>query len=160
MRRLAVSIAALAVLWSCPSSADEPAKPAAEAGSLIGPVLLVSDIARSLKFYTDGLGMRMNMSMGRPERREYMIGFGGDPRQPGIILVHDDTSARNPAITLGHGYDRTVMRSANLDALAARLTAAGYAHSAIRDVAMGYRMMMASDPDGYRYELVQIAARP
>ena len=147
-----------------PAAAQDAAAPppaaAVPIGSIIGPVLNVSDITHSLKFYTDGLGMSLNMTMGPDARREYMLGFGADPRQPGLILIYNASTAPSPPIEQVNGYDRTVMRIADLDALAARLTAAGIEHGAIRDVAMGYRMMMVSDPDGYRYELVQIRARP
>jgi hypothetical protein len=48
-----------------------------------------------------------------------------------------------------------VLRLAHLTALEARLRAAGIKTTPISDVAMGYRMMLATDPDGYKYELVE-----
>jgi catechol 2,3-dioxygenase-like lactoylglutathione lyase family enzyme len=161
MRKLTIALAGL-LLLPMPAFAAEPTPPPVpEAGSLIGPVMFVTSIERSLKFYTDGLGMTLNMKMGPDARREYMIGFGADPRKPGMILLHDDTPGAPPQLAAqAHGYDRTVLRITDLDALAARLTAAGFAHGGIHDVAMGYRMMMVTDPDGYKLELVQIRPRP
>lgn len=161
MRMMTKLMAAMLLLPAAPSFAAEPPAPAVETASLIGPVMYVSDINRSLKFYTDGLGMTLNMTMGPDARREYMVGFAGDPRKPGLILLYNAAAGAAPqSVVQTHGYDRTVLRIPDLDALAARLSAAGFAHGEIHDVAMGYRMMMVSDPDGYRYELVQIRARP
>jgi catechol 2,3-dioxygenase-like lactoylglutathione lyase family enzyme len=139
--------------------AAQPA-PRAPSGSLIGPALFVGDISKSLRFYVDGLGMKVGMEMGPPERHETILNFGGDPRNPGIILLSNRTAGNRVAIDHGHGYDRTVIRLADLETVAAHLTAAGFAPSPIHEVAMGYRMMLATDPDGYRYELVGEPKRP
>lgn len=136
-------------------AAAAPALAEAPTASLIGPALNVSNVERALKFYVDGLGMKVGLEMGPANRHETILTFGGDPRQPGIILLSDRTAKSPPAIAQSNGYDRTVLRMADLSATAARLRAAGFTPSAIRDVAMGYRMMMVTDPDGYEYELVE-----
>jgi catechol 2,3-dioxygenase-like lactoylglutathione lyase family enzyme len=150
-------LAAIAgLMLAMPALAQTPAlTPTASAltGSLIGPALFVSDIARSLRFY-EALGLHVGMDMGPPQRHETMLVFG-DPRNPGIILLSDKTATAPVAIDHGHGYDRTVMRIADLAAAQARLQAGGFATTPIRDVAMGYRMMLATDPDGYKFELVE-----
>lgn len=156
--RAALAALALLAAGASPALAQEAA-PARAAGAIIGPVLNVTDIARTLRFYTDGLGMSLNMTLGAENRKEYMLGFGADPSKPGIILLHDGTVAEHPALVHGTAYERLVVRIADLDALAARLDASGIAHGAIRDVAMGYRMMMVTDPDGYHLELVQSGPR-
>lgn len=154
------AIAASLLGIAAPAVAEAPVPaPAAPAGALIGPALHVSDVARALKFYVDGLGMKVGLEMGPPTRHETILTFGGDPRQPGIILLSDKTAKVPPRIAQSNGYDRTVLRIEDLAAVAARLRAAGFAPGEIRDVAMGYRMMMATDADGYRYELVQAAPR-
>jgi len=136
------------------------AQPAPAADGLIGPALFVSDVARALKFYRDGLGMKVGIEMGPPQRHETILTFGGDPRSPGIILLSDQT-ARTPApIEHGHGYDRVVLRIGDLAATESRLKSAGFTTAPIRDVAMGYRMMMVTDPDGYRLELVETRRNP
>ena len=126
--------------------------------ALIGPALNVTDPDRSIAFYRDGLGMNLAMTLETGSATEYMLAFGTDPRQPGIILQRENGSSA--PLTQGTAFNRIVVRTTDLDAIAARLDAAGYAHTPIRDVAHGYRMMMATDPDGYRLELVQSAARP
>ena len=153
-------VLALSFLLASPALADAPVP--APTGSVIGPALHVSALAPALHFYVDGLGMTVNMTMGPPDRRESILGFNRDPSQPGIILLVDTTGARPKVVEHGFGYDRLVLRIADLDAASARLKAAGFAPSPIRDVAMGYRMMLATDPDGYKYEMVErhAPARP
>jgi lactoylglutathione lyase len=155
VRRAALAVALLAAPVLAQTTAPPP-----RAGSLIGPALWVADKPRALHFYVDGLGMSLNMTMGAPARQESILGFSADPHQPGIILLCDTTATAPPAIDHGHGFDRVVLRMADLDATAARLKAAGFAPAPIRDVAMGYRMMLVTDPDGYKLELVQSAMRP
>ncbi len=148
---------AAVLLAALPAAAFAQAAPAPapEAGSIIGPALFVSDKAKALHFYVDGLGMMLKMTMGPAERQENMVGFGADPRSPGLILLADTTAKAPAAVDHGHGYDRVVLRMADLDATTARLKAAGFTPSPIHDVAMGYRMMIATDPDGYKLELVE-----
>jgi catechol 2,3-dioxygenase-like lactoylglutathione lyase family enzyme len=129
------------------------------ANGLIGPVLFVSDVARSVRFY-EALGFRVGTQMGSPQRHETILTFGGDPRSPGIILLSDQTATTPAVIDHGHGYDRTVLRIGDLAGVSARLQAAGFAATPIHDVAMGYRMMLASDPDGYKLEMVEAHSRP
>jgi catechol 2,3-dioxygenase-like lactoylglutathione lyase family enzyme len=162
MRRMGL-IGALLLATAAPALAQTPAQtpatPPAPVGSLIGPALHVANVARSLKFYADGLGLKVGMQMGPPQRHETILTFGGSPTDPGIILLSDETGAAVPAIAQSNGFDRTVLRVPDLAATATRLRAAGFAPGEIHDVAMGYRMMMATDPDGYRYELVQTPPR-
>jgi catechol 2,3-dioxygenase-like lactoylglutathione lyase family enzyme len=159
MRYLKLIGAAAFAGAALPAAADAPATPVAPGGSLIGPALHVGNVSRSLKFYVDGLGMKVGTQMGPPQRHETILTFGGDPRQPGIILLSDATAATPPVIAQGNGLDRVVLRMPDLAATAARLRAAGYTPGEIHGVSMGYRMMLATDPDGYRYELVQSASQ-
>ncbi|MDE2597429.1 MAG: VOC family protein [Sphingomonadales bacterium] len=155
---LALPFAVPALAGDGPVPAPSANAPVA-AGAVIGPALNVGDIARSRHFYVDGLGMKVNMTMGAPTRQETMLGFDADPRRPGIILLADTTAKSPRTIAQSNGFDRLVMRMADLDATATRLRAAGFTPSPIRDVAMGYRMMIVTDPDGYRLELVESRTR-
>jgi catechol 2,3-dioxygenase-like lactoylglutathione lyase family enzyme len=163
MRRIIGLVgSALLAAAAMPAFAEAPAGTATSAaltGALIGPALHVGNVERSLKFYVDGLGMKVGMQMGPPQRHETILTFGGDPTSAGIILLSDTTAATPPVIAQSNGFDRVVLRMADLTATAARLRAAGFAPGEIHDVAMGYRMMLATDPDGYRYELVESRPR-
>jgi catechol 2,3-dioxygenase-like lactoylglutathione lyase family enzyme len=152
--RLALGLAA--VLTAAPALAeDAPTDRAPAAVALIGPALNVSQLDREVKFYVEGLGMKVLMQMGQPKRRETMLGFGSDPRQPGLILMSDSTASNLPPKTLGNGFDRLVLRISGLPQLVVKLRGMGYTISDVRNVAMGYSMAFASDPEGYRLELVE-----
>lgn len=159
MRMIGLLGAALLAATAVPAFAEAPTAPPALVGALIGPALHVGNVERSLRFYVDGLGMRVGIKMGPPHRRETILGFGGDPTSAGIILLFDETAAAPPAIAQSNGFDRVVLRMIDLTATAARLRAAGFTSGEIHDVAMGYRMMLVTDPDGYKYELVQTPPR-
>ena len=142
--------------------ASPPAPPSAKpttitaaAVALFGPALHVSDVGKAVKFYTEGLGMRVVMEMGPPKRHETMISFGTLPRQPGLILLSDGTAKTPPKIMQSNGFDRLVMRVNDLGEVVLRLRRLGYSASDVKDVAMGYRMATATDPDGYKLELVE-----
>lgn len=156
--RAALVLAAAALL--APAAWAQPAPSPAASDGLIGPALFVTDVARALKFYRDGLGMKVGIEMGAPAHHETILTFGGDPRAPGIILLSDQTAKTPAPIEHGHGYDRVVLRVGDLTAVEARLKGGGFTTTPIRDVAMGYRMMLATDPDGYKLELVETRAKP
>jgi catechol 2,3-dioxygenase-like lactoylglutathione lyase family enzyme len=120
------------------------------------PPANVVNIDRELKFYTEGLGMKLatTLSLGGT-RREYILSFGSTPAPPNLLLMHDTSPDAPKKIDHGNAFSRLVLRVSNLEALAARLTALGYEHGEIRDAAQGYRIMMLADPEGYRLELVQ-----
>lgn len=150
--RLALGLAALAA--ASPSFAEDgPTAPAAVA--LLGPALNVSQLDREVMFYVEGLGMKVLMQMGQAKRHETMLGFANDPRQPGLILMSDSTASNLPPRTMGNGFDRLVMRIANLPQLVAKLRGMGYTISDVRNVTMGYSMAFATDPEGYKLELVE-----
>ncbi|MEY4721100.1 MAG: hypothetical protein RIQ46_825 [Pseudomonadota bacterium] len=156
MKALAFA-AALGLGLAFPAAAqDAPAAlPAAPALSLIGAVLTVTDPDKAVAFYRDGLGMKLAMTLDAGAHREYMMRFGTDFSAPGIILVHDRSPGAATTLNHGNAFSRIVIRVANLDALAARLDAAGYAHGPIRGTSNNYRMMWVTDPQGYKLELVQ-----
>ena len=70
MRQLAtaLTLAALAIVPAM-ALAEPAAPPAASLEGMVGPALYVTDPVRSLKFYTEGLGMKLRMRFGTSERR-------------------------------------------------------------------------------------------
>ena len=144
-----------AALIAAPALADQT--PTAEAGAVavMGPVINVGSRDRSVAFYTKGLGMVVQMDMGADKRHETMLGFAADRTRPGIILLSDLTAKTPPHFTHGNAFERIVLRVRNIDGVVARLKSLGYQAGDVRDVAMGYRMAMATDPDGYKLELVE-----
>ena len=143
----------VALTLGVPLAHAEPAPPAARLEGVIGPALYVSDPARSLKFYTEGLGMQVRMRFGPPDRPDMVLGFGMDPTEAGIMLITDKEGPIRP-IQHAHGFDRVALRLPNLAAVSERLRKAGFDAGEIRTVHGSFRMMMISDPDGYRIELI------
>lgn len=125
------------------------------AGTMVGPALYVTDVAQSLKFYRDGLGMQVRMQFGPPNKPDVVIGFGSDPSQPGIMLLSDRTPAGPAKIHHVHGFDRIAFLMTDLPAVAAKLRSLGFKADEIREVHGTHLMMMTTDPDGYRFELLQ-----
>ena len=128
---------------------------AQETPSLIAASLRSSNMDASLRFYTEGLGMVVAHRMPLAKGQEVILGFSKERPQPGIVLVSDTTTGVGAKVVHGDGFRQIVLRVSDIQILSDRLTKAGYPPSPIRDVAMGYRMMIATDPDGYRYELVE-----
>lgn len=142
------AIAALTLLAATPDAGQTaPTVP-----TLIGPALNVGDIARSLHFYVDGLGMKIGTRRPGPERIETILVSGG-----ASLLLMSDAHGDHPAIAPGSGFDRLVLRVASLDATVAALKAAGFAVSGEHATMNGMvRVAHAADPDGYRLELVEV----
>lgn len=127
---------------------------------MVGPALYVSDHVRSLRFYTEGLGMKLRLKFGPPDKPDMVVGFGKDPMQAGIMLLTDKEGPSPRAIGHVHGFDRIAWRLPNLAGLRARLIAAGYAPGEIKIAHGSIQVMMVTDPDGYRLELIDTQPAP
>ena len=163
--RAALILAALlagSALSAEPTSTPSPSQPA----SFIGTAINVADLDRAVRFYTEALGLKVVATLPLGTRSETILNFpgpdlsrpdlpGSASPQPAILLMHDHGAAAPKSITHGNGFSRLVIRVADLAALAARLTALGYPHGEIRDASQGYSIMMLTDPDGFRLEIVQ-----
>lgn len=149
--------AALALLLAAAPVAAQQA-PAPAAAAIMATTLNVADLDKALRFYVDGLGMKVNHQMTRPAKRETILGFSADPAQAGIILLDEPKAPR--AVTHGTGFVRIVVRMNDLPAVQARLRGLGFTTSEVRTVGMGYRTLMATDADGYGFELVERVPSP
>jgi predicted enzyme related to lactoylglutathione lyase len=151
---------ALAILLATSTSARSETPTSANGqASLIGPVLLVSDPDTEVAFYREVFGMTLSMTLDAGARREYMLRFADDPRATGIILLTERDPANRQPLVHGNAFTRLVLRTMDIAAVAKRLDALGYHHEPVRDVAHGYRMLMATTPAGYSIEVVQSAAK-
>lgn len=157
MKRVLLALAASAT-FAVPALAESPAPaapPASAAVALLSPALNVGNLDAELRFYVDGLGMTKLVQIGAPEHKETMLGFVGHPEQAGVMLLSDTTRPPQPPFAKGDGFNRLVMRVRDLPGVVARLRKLGYTASDVRNVAMGYRMATATDPEGYKLELVE-----
>jgi catechol 2,3-dioxygenase-like lactoylglutathione lyase family enzyme len=157
MRTPHIFALALAV-GSMPIAAQVEAREAvtatAGAKAIVGPALYVTDMARSLAFYRDILGMTVRMQFGPADRPDVVLGFGDDPGGSSLMLLSDPAGPAPRGIEHGHGYDRFAIRAAGLPALQAKLRAAGFKAGEIKEAHDTLLVMMATDPDGYTVELI------
>ncbi|MFC0684847.1 VOC family protein [Novosphingobium clariflavum] len=125
-------------------------------GMMVGPALYVSDPAASARFYTEGLGMKVRLRFGPPDRPDQLVGYGAGMTQPSIMLLSEKAGSI-ARIEHGHGFDRIAFQISGLEQIAARLRKAGYQPGPIEKAHGTMQVMMVTDPDGYRLELVDPA---
>lgn len=133
---------------------------AVQEGWMVGPALYVSDPVKSLRFYAEGLGMKLRMKFGPTDKPDMLVGFGKDPMQPAIMLLTDKEGPTPRAIGHVHGFDRIAWRLPGLIQVRARLLAAGYTPGEIKVEHGAIQVMMVTDPDGYRLELIDTMPAP
>ncbi|WP_395337341.1 VOC family protein [Novosphingobium sp. BL-8H] len=146
---------ALAMLAVTLSPSGTYAQSSAPTARLLGPVLNAVAIDRELQFYETAFGLKPGMTLDHGTRREYMLRFSADPAEAGLILVHDSGPDAPTSLTHGNGFDRIVLRVTDMDALVARLDAAGIGHDPVHEAARGYRVLQLRDPEGYPLEVIQ-----
>jgi catechol 2,3-dioxygenase-like lactoylglutathione lyase family enzyme len=115
------------------------------AATLSNVNLIVSDLDRALAFYVELLGLRVDADRSSP---------------PGFVLlragactltIQAAASAAGPA---GAGPGMALgFEVLDLNDVAARLTAAGYADAPVQTVVGWGRALQARDPDGHRLNL-------
>ena len=149
---------ALALLIAAPAPAATP-PPApttlAQSADFIGTAINVVDLARELRFYTEVFGLKVAATLPLGTRSETILHFPGNSAQPALLLMHDTGPAAPTKIEHGNGFSRLVIRVVDIAATAVKLTELGYAHGEVREGSHGYKVMMMSDPEGFRLEVVQ-----
>jgi catechol 2,3-dioxygenase-like lactoylglutathione lyase family enzyme len=158
LRLFAVPLALVAVIAG-PAIAETAPQPPVGQASMIGVALNVANIDKELAFYTEGLGMQMKAKIPQGQKFEYILGFSADPASPSLLLMHDTAATAPASIQHGNGYSRLVVSVPDVDATAARLASQGYSPGEVREVPGGYRITIATDPEGYKLELVQHPAK-
>jgi catechol 2,3-dioxygenase-like lactoylglutathione lyase family enzyme len=149
-------LAAGAGLAGLPIAAAAQAAPTEEVVQISGPVLMVTDLERSLKFYTEGLGMIVASRLsGNPGPGAVVVGPGHRPT-PFILLRQRSREATgSPPIEIGKGLSRIMLNVPDAVAAAAKLKAAGFEVPPPNERGIFF----VTDPDGYRYEVMQAPPR-
>lgn len=161
-RRLAVLALAAMALGAAPiAHAQAPAAagavvPGPTRGSIVGPTLRSTDLARSARFYTEGLGLTLAGRLDLPKVNKLMFTFGAEGRPPVIMLAQrKDATAASP-VAHGDGYGAIVLNVADAEGVASRLKAAGYAPGRLNvNGQTGFKGFMVKDPDGYEFEITE-----
>ncbi len=129
----------------------------APAAHILGTGIRVSDLERSIRFYTQILGMTVAGKLPHGTLTEVMLTFGGQVRGAGIILLKDSDPAKSPPLMLGNGFDKIVLDMPDIAAVVARLKGAGITTQDVHE-STGVKILFVTDPDGYRYELIERSA--
>lgn len=120
-------------------------------------MIRVTDLERSLKFYTEGLGFEIVKKSDYPKDKFTLVFLraGGDPADgPMIELTHNwETSA----YVRGDAYGHTAYRVESISEIQKKLKKAGY------DLSWGpgqtpdrkRAMAFVDDPDGFEIELLE-----
>jgi lactoylglutathione lyase len=123
----------------------------------VGYVALnIGDEKRALDFYVGLVGME---ERGRitplPALTEILLGFGKDPKDAGVLLVH--RADHDKPYDVGDGFSRTIINVADIDAMMKKMSDGGV--KIVRPVtemkSLKLKYAMVKDPDGYTVEFVQ-----
>jgi predicted enzyme related to lactoylglutathione lyase len=143
----------LAIAQQTPATAVDKV-PADKALKMLGTAVPVTNLDRSLAFYTKGLGMQMTMRMERPDVVEVPLTFpGGGPYL--ILLWSKAATTTTPAST--PSTRRVILDVPDLKSLESQLKANGYQFKGpINEIAQYHSAVaLLDDPDGNHFELVQ-----
>ncbi len=123
---------------------------------ILHTMLRVGDLERSLKFYTDVLGMRLLRRKDYPGGKFTLafVGYGNESETAVIELTHNwDITSYNP----GDGFGHIAIGVADIDKMCENIKAVG--GKIIREpgpMKHGNTVIaFVEDPDGYRIELIQ-----
>lgn len=119
-------------------------------------MIRVSDLERSLGFYTDVLGMRLLRKKDYPDGRFTLafVGYGPESEQAVIELTHNwDT----PRYDLGNGFGHVAIEVEDAYAACAEIKRRG--GKVVREAGPMKHgttvIAFVEDPDGYKIELIQ-----
>jgi len=126
---------------------------------LLHTMLRVGDLERSLRFYTEVLGMHLLRRRDYPEGRFTLafVGYGEERDHTVIELTHNwDTDA----YAIGSGYGHIAIGVSDIHATCAAMVGAGGRITREPGPMKHGTTVIAflEDPDGYKVELIQLAA--
>ncbi len=152
MKKILVTLVALMSLSVLSAAQEQAASPQAAQMEIAGPVLMVTNLEQSLKFYVEGLGLEIGSRLpGKPGPGATVIA-DKENSSPFVLLRQRsaDTDPDARPLMLGNGLSRIMLVVQDPAATAARLTAAGFRP----DAPSASGIFFVEDPDGYRYEVI------
>ncbi len=108
----------------------------------------VSDMEKSLHFYTQLLGLEVAAKFGGPEHQIVMLGKAEDAKVE--LVFEPGAKTQNPGNGVSFGLETD-----NLDQLVALLKEQGKAVSGPVAPNPGIRFFFVQDPDGYTVQLIE-----
>lgn len=123
---------------------------------ILHTMLRVGDLQRSLKFYTDVLGMRVLRMTDRPEQKYTLafVGYGDEAENAVLELTYNYGVAQ---YDLGTGYGHIALEVPDAAAACAALREKGGHVTREPGPVKGGTTVIAfvEDPDGYKIELIE-----
>ena len=122
---------------------------------ILHTMLRVGNLERSIKFYTEVLGMKLLRTTDRPDQKYSLafVGYDGEDKSAVLELTYNFGV---DSYEIGTGYGHIAVTVDDLDA-----TLAGLAEQGIEPERQPYsvreggsRLCFVRDPDGYRIELI------
>jgi len=127
---------------------------------ILHTMLRVGDLQRSIRFYTEVLGMTLLRTTERPEQKYDLafVGYGRNPEHAEIELTYNHgVAAYALGTAFGHIAIGVVDVAATCAAVRAKAAALGGAITREPGPVQGGTTMIAfiTDPDGYKIELIE-----
>lgn len=127
---------------------------------ILHTMLRVGDLQRSIRFYTEVLGMTLLRTTERPEQKYDLafVGYGRNPEHAEIELTYNHgVAAYELGTAFGHIAIGVVDVAATCAAVRAKAAALGGAITREPGPVQGGTTMIAfiTDPDGYKIELIE-----
>ncbi len=123
---------------------------------ILHTMLRVGDLRRSIRFYTDVLGMRMLRTTDRPEQKYTLafVGYGDESEHAVLELTYNYGVDR---YDLGSGYGHVAIEVPDAASACAAVRARGGKVTREAGPVKGGTTVIAfvEDPDGYKIELIE-----
>ena len=125
----------------------------------IMPKIKVTNLQRSIDFYTKVIGMHDMQHFRMPNMEEAFLSYEGSDYEAAIVLIYD--SRHTGPYTPGDAFGPLAFITPDLKGTAERLKAAGYPLGPIGEVKSQFTYAKTvshaagKDPDGYPIEIVQ-----
>ena len=127
---------------------------------ILHTMLRVGDLQRSIRFYTEVLGMTLLRTTERPEQKYDLafVGYGRNPEHTEIELTYNyGVASYELGTAFGHIAIGVADVAATCAAVRAKVAALGGAITREPGPVKGGTTMIAfiTDPDGYKIELIE-----
>lgn len=125
---------------------------------MLHTMIRVGDLQRSIRFYTEGLGMKLLRTTDRPEQK-YSLAFVGYDSEDHTAVLELTYNYGVDRYELGDAFGHIAIAVSDAAAACDRIRAAGGQVTRDAGPVKGGSTIIAfvADPDGYKIELIQSA---
>ena len=154
MRGISLAIGCWAVAMCAQASGDLPPSATGRWPAVRSIALRSTDVERSTRFFTQGLGMIVRGRVERGALTEVMYAFEGKELETGVLVKQTKGKAASAPVDHGNAETTVIIGVPDASAVKMRLSDAGYSPSEMRELGP-YRIFDVNDPDGHHFEIVQ-----